>query len=114
MLSRARYQIGVTASDYGDPLRLGCEMRVVLQGRSPSIRRRQAPSRSWLAGLAAAILLAARSQVPKRCIVQTRWRFCAAVMVGGLSAILAVMSGVFESVVRHPERLGLGGYHVAK
>ena len=34
-------------------------MRVVLQGPSPSIRRRQAPTRSWLAGLAAAILLAA-------------------------------------------------------
>jgi hypothetical protein len=34
-------------------------MRVVLQGPSPSIRRRQAPIRSWLAGLAAAILLAA-------------------------------------------------------
>ena len=34
-------------------------MRVVLQGSSPSIRRRQAPTRSWLAGLAAAILLAA-------------------------------------------------------
>jgi hypothetical protein len=34
-------------------------MRVVLQGLSPSIRRRQAPTRSWLAGLAAAILLAA-------------------------------------------------------
>ena len=34
-------------------------MRVVLQGPSPSIRRRQAPTRSWLAGLATAILLAA-------------------------------------------------------
>jgi uncharacterized iron-regulated protein len=34
-------------------------MRVVLQSPSLSIRRRQAPTRSWLAGLAAAILLAA-------------------------------------------------------
>jgi hypothetical protein len=34
-------------------------MRVVLQGPSPSIRRRQAPTRGWLAGLAAVVLLAA-------------------------------------------------------
>jgi hypothetical protein len=39
-------------------------MRVVLQGPSPSIRRRQAPTRSWLAGLAAAILLAALATGP--------------------------------------------------
>jgi hypothetical protein len=39
-------------------------MRVVLQDPSPSIRRRQAPTRSWLAGLAVAILLAALATGP--------------------------------------------------
>jgi hypothetical protein len=39
-------------------------MRVVLQGPSLSIRRRQAPTRSWLAGLATAILLAALATGP--------------------------------------------------
>jgi hypothetical protein len=39
-------------------------MRVVLQGRSLSMRRRQAPIRSWLAGFAAAILLAALATGP--------------------------------------------------
>jgi hypothetical protein len=39
-------------------------MRVVLQSPSLSIRRRQAPTRSWLAGLAAAILLAALATGP--------------------------------------------------
>jgi hypothetical protein len=39
-------------------------MRVVLQGPSLSIRRRQVPTRSWLAGLATAILLAALATGP--------------------------------------------------
>ena len=60
MLSGARYQVGVTVSDYGDPPRLGgARCAWSSKAPSPSIRRRQAPTRSWLAGLAAAILVAA-------------------------------------------------------
>jgi hypothetical protein len=51
---------GITVSDDGDPPSAGgAELRAFLPGLFPSTRRRQLPTRSWLAAFTAALLLAA-------------------------------------------------------